>query len=234
MNGSDEIISGALREMAAQAAPPRLRVEAAWRAGRRRRLTAIATSVAGAAAIAVAVPLAVTGGPGTHPGVTLPGAPALPGRALPEPIEFRQVTAITRPPCRDSYTFASPAIESMCLHLASTGMTVTRIVSAQVIKGEQRAIWARLLPADAREFARLTAYVARQGSPRDELAILVQGQIYSAPDVMQAISGGTFQIVVNSTAQFRYLQRDLGAYGSGIPQSCHSAVQQDVRVTQCR
>jgi hypothetical protein len=63
-------ITTALRDLADQAAPPRIRVDAAWRAGRRRRRAAI-TSVAGAgAAVAAALTvgvLAVLPGPrGTH------------------------------------------------------------------------------------------------------------------------------------------------------------------------
>ena len=235
----DQIITGALREMAGQAAPPRLRIDAAWRAGRRRRLTAIVTSTAGAAAIAVAVPLAVTSGqsapaggiPGSGPAIS-----ALPGRALPEPIELRQVTEASRPPCRHSFAFPAYGAPQECFHLASTGMTVTRIASAQVIRepGSDYGLRVRLLPGDRHELEKLTAKVAHQAGVRHLLAIVVRGVVYSAPGVAQADSGGTFQIVVDSAAQFRYLEHDLGARGPAIPQSCHASVTNGVAVTQCR
>jgi hypothetical protein len=65
MNGHEQEIASALREMAGQAATPPPRIEAAWRAGRRRRRNAMTASVAGAAGVtaaAVLVPMAVTGG----------------------------------------------------------------------------------------------------------------------------------------------------------------------------
>jgi hypothetical protein len=53
MSNTDHRIATALRELADQAAPPRIRVDAAWRAGRRRRRAAI-TSMAGVGAAVVA------------------------------------------------------------------------------------------------------------------------------------------------------------------------------------
>lgn len=53
MSNCDHPITTALRDLADQAAPPRIRVDAAWRAGRRRRRAAI-TSMAGAGAAVVA------------------------------------------------------------------------------------------------------------------------------------------------------------------------------------
>jgi hypothetical protein len=61
MNEPDNPITIALREIAAQAAPPRLSADAAWRAGRRRRWAAMAVSAATVTAAAVLVPLAVRG-----------------------------------------------------------------------------------------------------------------------------------------------------------------------------
>jgi hypothetical protein len=69
MSNSDHPIASALRELADQAAPPRILVDAAWRAGRRRRRAAL-TSMAGAGAAVVA---ALTLG-------LLTGLPGLPDR----------------------------------------------------------------------------------------------------------------------------------------------------------
>jgi len=73
MSDLDDPIIAALGDLAGQAGPPRLRVDATWRAGRRRRWAAITTSVAGAAAVAVTIPLAVLGG-AVHP-VPVPPVP---------------------------------------------------------------------------------------------------------------------------------------------------------------
>ncbi len=80
MSDPDNPITIALRDMAEQAAPPRLRIDAAWRAGRRRRWAAITTSAAGAAAAAAAavlVPLALLSVP-AHPAPGTSGHPPPP------------------------------------------------------------------------------------------------------------------------------------------------------------
>ncbi|MGH3155604.1 MAG: hypothetical protein ACRDNF_03365, partial [Streptosporangiaceae bacterium] len=77
MNGHEQEIASALRAMADRAATPQPRIEAAWRAGRRRRRNAMVTSVAGAAGVtaaAVLVPMTVGGGTtGAGLGASQPG-----------------------------------------------------------------------------------------------------------------------------------------------------------------
>ena len=79
MRDADQLIAGALRDIAAEAGPPGLVAEAAWRAGRRRRLATLAASAASVAgaivlALAVVVPLTAAPGPASRPGP--------PGRAV--------------------------------------------------------------------------------------------------------------------------------------------------------
>jgi preprotein translocase subunit SecD len=87
---ADQLIAGALRDIAAEAGPPRPLADAAWRAGRRRRAAApvaAAAFIAGVIALAltVAVPQAPAPGPAAPPhtrlvSITLsPAAPAGPG-----------------------------------------------------------------------------------------------------------------------------------------------------------
>jgi hypothetical protein len=86
------LIAGALRDIAAEAGLPGPVAEAAWRAGRRRRLAALAASAASIAAaitlaLAVVLPPTAAPGPGAPPGplgrvvsITLsPATPASPG-----------------------------------------------------------------------------------------------------------------------------------------------------------
>jgi hypothetical protein len=64
---ADQLIAGALRDIAAEAGLPGPVADAAWRAGRRRRratLAASAASIAAAAALALAVALPLTAAPG--------------------------------------------------------------------------------------------------------------------------------------------------------------------------
>ena len=104
MSGPEEMIADALREIAAQAGAPRPMAEAAWRAGRRRRLAALtASAVAGAAAIVAAVlllPLAAHGPAHGQPPlsqVSQPG-PATPIH-LRSPIQFRPVVSFSDASC---------------------------------------------------------------------------------------------------------------------------------------
>jgi preprotein translocase subunit SecD len=88
---ADQLIAGALRDIAAEAGLPRPVADAAWRAGRRRRLATVAASaasVAGAIALALAVvlPLAAAPGPASPPVpsarlVSITLSPTTPARA---------------------------------------------------------------------------------------------------------------------------------------------------------
>jgi hypothetical protein len=70
------LIAGALRDIAAEAGPPRPAADAAWRAGRRRHLAGLAASAASIAA-AIALALTVVLPLATEPGPATPqGAPA--------------------------------------------------------------------------------------------------------------------------------------------------------------
>lgn len=78
MRDADQLIAGALRDIAAGAGLPGPVADAAWRAGRRRRLAVLAASaasVAGAIVLALAVVLPLTAARG-------PAAPGPPGRVV--------------------------------------------------------------------------------------------------------------------------------------------------------
>jgi hypothetical protein len=82
---ADQLIAGALRDIAAEAGLPGPVAAAAWRAGRRRRLAALAASAASTAAaialaLAVVLPLTAAPGPASPPSplVSITLAPATP------------------------------------------------------------------------------------------------------------------------------------------------------------
>ncbi len=199
MSGPEEMIADALREIAAQARAPRPRADAAWRAGRHRRLAALtASAVAGAAAIVVAVllPLAAHGQPPSRPASQPGPAPV----SLRSPIQFRQVAAISNASCPagsgglpgslpDS---AAPA----CFYLTGTGMTVTALQSAQVIPSGTGGYLLQigLTRAETGPFAALTRQVSGLPSPRDQVAIIIDGRVIADPAVQSVIPGGKAQI----------------------------------------
>ena len=201
MSGPQEMIADALREIAAQAGAPGPMADAAWRAGRRRRLVALtASAVAGAAAIVAAVlllPLAAHGQLPSPPASQLgPAAPV----SLRSPIRFQQVAAITGAPCPagsgglpgNLLGSGAPA----CFHLTGAGMTVTALQSAQVVPSDTGGYLLEMVftPAETGPFAALTRKVSGLPSPRDQVAIIIDGRVIDHPAVQGPVPGGSAQI----------------------------------------
>jgi hypothetical protein len=199
VSGPEEMIAGALREIAAQAGAPRAMADAAWRAGRRRRLAALTVSaVAGAAAIVAAVllPLAAHGQPPSRP-------PSQPGPApisLRSPIQFRQVAAISTASCpagsRGLPGSLPDSAAPACFYLTGTGITVTTLQSAQVIPSGTGGYLLKtvLSPAQTGPFAALTGKLSGLPSPRDQLAVIIDGRVIADPAVQGPITGGKAEI----------------------------------------
>jgi hypothetical protein len=194
VSDADELIGGALRDLAEQAVTVPPAADALWRAGRRRRRLSVVATSAAAAVIAVAVGLTVPlGGSGTgHRGGPRDHAAA--PVVLSTPILFKQVAGFAKPPCPANVNRATgPAIgPPVCIRFTGTGMAITRIESARVQQGPpgQYQLEIRLTPADARRFATLTRKVAGQHSPRNRLAIVLNGDVLADPVVQTAITSG--------------------------------------------
>ena len=200
MSGPEKMIADALREIAAQAGAPRAMADAAWRTGRRRRLAALtASAVAGAAAIVAAVlllPLAAHGQPPSRPSSQREPAPV----SLRAPIQFRQVAAISKASCPSGSRglpgslpdSAAPA----CFYLTGTGMTVTALQSAQVVPSGTGGYQVDIIltRAETGPFAALTRTVSGLPSPRDQVAIIIDGRVIADPAVQSAVPGGNAQI----------------------------------------
>jgi hypothetical protein len=194
VNGEGERIGVALHEMAAQGTPPRLDTDALWRAGRRRRRTALASagSVVTAAALVPLVLLSVLTGPQSVK-LKQPWPPA----ARPHPaIEFRQVARVVHKPCPHGSPGLPGTSGNVCYHLTSTGMTAL-IESARVVRvtsvRNAYEINASLMPAYRHRFKTLTAGLVHQHSPRNRLAVIARGVVLLSPRVIGPLSG-SFQI----------------------------------------
>ena len=195
-------ITTALREIADQAAQPWLRTDATWRAGRRRRWTAITTSVAGAAAAAVLVPLAALSGP-AH----LSRGPASLGASSTRrpPVEFRQVATIVRHACPPHSAGLPGATKNECFYLTHTGMTITRFASIKITQPPGQTtrpdyiLSFRLQRPDIRPYADLTRKLTGLPSPRDQLAIIAHGVVVVHPSVLAPLDSGIFEITAGHT-----------------------------------
>jgi hypothetical protein len=211
----DELIGGALRDLAAQAVTVPPAADALWRAGQRRRrrnVVAISATAPGAAAVAVVLAFTLGGGQGTpsgHAG-SLGGATGATGHVvLSTPMQFKQVAQVSEGPCTaGAKPVPGSGTPSACVRFTRTGMTITRLESAsvqRVPRSHQYQIDIRLTPADARRFATLTRELARQPIPRNQLAIVTNGYVLADPTVMGAITAGQAAIpgfVSKPQAQF--------------------------------
>lgn len=191
MSDTDELISDALHDLAAQAVPVPPPTDALWRAGqRRRRLGVLATSAAAGAIVGALVVALTVGGLGSgHRGSPAGPAAAAAPVWLRTPLVFAQVAAAHRPPCGvHSATVLAPNPPA-CLRLGGARMTVTSIKAARVghFHGEP-LLEIRLTPADSRRFATLSRELARQPSPHNVLATLIGGRIVDHPVVISAVT----------------------------------------------
>ncbi|WP_157433258.1 SecDF P1 head subdomain-containing protein [Actinomadura rifamycini] len=110
------------------------------------------------------------------------------------PLEFTQVADERQGrPCPSGYLPEGTA--DACLQLESGGFQVARVDAIEAARPEHSMTWGvelTLTGDDAEAFARLTerAAAARAGTPGQRIAVVVGGEIISAPVVMQPITGG--------------------------------------------
>jgi hypothetical protein len=201
MTELDGIVTTALRDLAEQAAPPRLNAGALWRAGRRRRWAAITAPVAAVAAVAVLVPLAVLSAP-AHP---VPG-PALIGSGSthrPPPIQFRQVARIADRSCPSRSHGLPSTSKDECFYFTHTAMTIRTFASVTITQPSPgtSGYWLsfRLERADTRRYADLTQKLQNLPSPRDQLAIIANGVVLFHPEIVAPLDFGVFQIYAGHT-----------------------------------
>jgi hypothetical protein len=232
------MIADALREIADQAGAPRPMADAAWRAGRRRRLAALTASAVTAAAVlaaAVLLPLAAQGGR-PHGQPSPPASqqgPAAPVR-LRSPIQFRQVAAISSEACPaiSGGLLLPDSAAPGCIYLTRHGLTVTTARSAVVVRTGtgQYVLYLTLTWAQTGPFAALTQQLSDAQPPRNQLAVIVDGRVITHPWIQGAITGGRLQIDFATRAQVESVLSSLRircahASGTGFvtlehPRSC--------------
>ncbi|GAA2907751.1 hypothetical protein GCM10010517_74180 [Streptosporangium fragile] len=119
-----------------------------------------------------------------------PKPPATPPAAL----HLRPVLKAGPPPCDGTDL---PDTENTACYGLDEGMTVGQAVQAKagaLADTDQWVIQVTLNPADAAAFGELTGRLARESSPRNQLAIVIDGKVVSAPVVEEPIPGGEVQI----------------------------------------
>ncbi|MBG0817690.1 hypothetical protein [Planomonospora sp. ID82291] len=155
--------------MTPDTSPPRPR--------RARPLVVVIASLAALAVAAVVVPIALQY--------------ANRGESLPL-FRFQPVLAVAAAPCAGTDLPDPGGTE--CLRLAN-GVTVKEVAEAEAVEGTGGwAVEVALGPEDAAAFAEVTGKVAAEPAPRNRLAVVVDGEVLSAPVVREAITAGRVQI----------------------------------------
>jgi preprotein translocase subunit SecD len=119
---------------------------------------------------------------------------------LSEPLQLRQVTALTPPPCASGQLGNTGATE--CYKLAEESLNIVRVkdIKSGLAKGSTDfGVVVTLYPDDAKAFGELTGRLAKEQPPRNQVAVVVDDKVVTAPAVMEAITGGEIQIVGSFT-----------------------------------
>lgn len=118
-------------------------------------------------------------------------------------LQIRKVLAVTHPACPAGDTTRVTSVESDACYQLGDGMTVTKVKRVELRPPDAAhgltdyTVELRLLPADAARFGTLSAQVVEEQQPRNQLAIVVDGKVVSAPTVQETITGGDIVISGN-------------------------------------
>lgn len=118
-------------------------------------------------------------------------------------LQIRKVLAVTHPACPAGDTTRVTSVESDACYQLGDGMTVTQVGRVELRPPDAAhgltdyTVELRLLPADAARFGTLSAQVVEEQQPRNQLAIVVDGKVVSAPTVQETITGGDIVISGN-------------------------------------
>lgn len=126
--------------------------------------------------------------------------------SAPESVQFRSVIKTERGDCTATPAPADTACDSEGNRylLGKVELDGTRVTEVKAAAAQGDTAWIVNLSLDdegSQSFARLTTELAAKTPPQNQLAIVVNGRVVSAPTVMSPITGGKVQISSNFTKQ---------------------------------
>ncbi|MGY0235592.1 SecDF P1 head subdomain-containing protein [Longispora urticae] len=128
-------------------------------------------------------------------------APAPSRGGIARPVSLLPVEEEYAEPCRTGDQPAGKDDPGKCHHLGA-GMVITAVEEIGVrIRDARNVIYLGLSAEDARRFGDLTTKVAAEAPPRNRIAIVVDGQVLSTPNVATPITGGQIEISGTYTAK---------------------------------
>jgi hypothetical protein len=122
------------------------------------------------------------------------------GGRLKGSLQIRKVLGMTNTPCPPGDTTRLTSVDSAACYQLGDGMTVTTVKRLEVRPPDPArgstdfTVQLTLVPADAARFGTLTGQVVGQQEPRNQIAIVVNGKVVSAPVVREPITGGDIVI----------------------------------------
>lgn len=133
---------------------------------------------------------------GDEPGSAEPTATAT-SATFRQPLELRAVTEAGSPPCATGMLAAG---DGACYRVAEETLTIERAKDIRTQLDPNAGGFVVLLtlyPEDAKAFGELTRKLSQEEPPRNQLAVIVDEKVVTAPTVMSPITGGEVQIVGN-------------------------------------
>jgi hypothetical protein len=115
-----------------------------------------------------------------------------------QPLQLRPVAEIAPAPCASG--MVGDADGAQCYRLADETLTIERVKDIKTVYPKENpdfAVQLTLYPDDAKAFGELTGRLAKEQTPRNQIAIVVDGKVVTAPAVMEAITGGEIQLAGN-------------------------------------
>jgi hypothetical protein len=113
-------------------------------------------------------------------------------------LQFRKVLATTNGACPAGHPEQLPSVKGDVCYQLGDGMTIIRLKKIELRPPEggnpSFTVLFTLRPEDAGRLGTLTGEVAREQQPRNALAVVVDGKVASAPQVMEPITGGTIML----------------------------------------
>lgn len=119
---------------------------------------------------------------------------------LSRPLELRAVTQQSAAPCAAGLIADTEG--TSCYRLAEEKLTIDEVESIKSGPAQQGTgfvIDLTLNSDDAKAFGDLTGRLSKEQTPRNQVAVVVDGKVVTAPAVMDAITGGQVQIAGNFT-----------------------------------
>jgi hypothetical protein len=107
-------------------------------------------------------------------------------------VQFRQVLSMTNTACPTGTADRVSSVKSDACYQLGEGMQISKVKDARLDPsgGTPWSVEIDLRPEDTGRLSTLTRRVAAEQTPRNLLAIVVDGKVISAPQVMTPITGG--------------------------------------------